>query len=152
MAKLLLLDGHSLAFRAFYALPAANFSTVGGQHTNAVYGFLGMFLTLMDKEQPTHVAAAFDLSGPTFREESFPEYKAQRPSTPEEFKGQIELIRRTLEALGVTTLDKESYEADDIIATLATEGAKDGMDVLICTGDRDSLQLVTEDVTVLYSL
>lgn len=152
MAKLLLLDGHSLAFRAFYALPAANFSTVGGQHTNAVYGFLGMFLTLMDKEQPTHVAAAFDLSGPTFREESFPEYKAQRPSTPEEFKGQIELIRRTLEALGVTTLDKESYEADDIIATLATEGAKDGMDVLICTGDRDSLQLVTDDVTVLYTL
>lgn len=152
MAKLLLLDGHSLAFRAFYALPAANFSTVGGQHTNAVYGFLGMFLTLMEKEQPTHVAAAFDLSGPTFREESFPEYKAQRPSTPEEFKGQIELIRRTLEALGVTTLDKESYEADDIIATLATEGAKDGMDVLICTGDRDSLQLVTEDVTVLYTL
>ncbi|MGJ4094692.1 DNA polymerase I [Corynebacterium macclintockiae] len=152
MAKLLLLDGHSLAFRAFYALPAANFSTVGGQHTNAVYGFLGMFLTLMEKEQPTHVAAAFDLSGPTFREESFPEYKAQRPSTPEEFKGQIELIRRTLEALGVTTLDKESYEADDIIATLATEGAKDGMEVLICTGDRDSLQLVTEDVTVLYTL
>lgn len=152
MAKLLLLDGHSLAFRAFYALPAANFSTVGGQHTNAVYGFLGMFLTLMDKEQPTHVAAAFDLSGPTFREESFPEYKAQRPSTPEEFKGQIELIRRTLEALGVATLDKESYEADDIIATLATEGAKDGMDVLICTGDRDSLQLVTDDVTVLYTL
>ena len=148
----MLLDGHSLAFRAFYALPAANFSTVGGQHTNAVYGFLGMFLTLMDKEQPTHVAAAFDLSGPTFREESFPEYKAQRPSTPEEFKGQIELIRRTLEALGVTTLDKESYEADDIIATLATAGAKDGMDVLICTGDRDSLQLVTEDVTVLYTL
>lgn len=152
MAKLLLLDGHSLAFRAFYALPAANFSTVGGQHTNAVYGFLGMFLTLMEKEQPTHVAAAFDLSGPTFREESFPEYKAQRPSTPEEFKGQIELIRRTLEALGVTTLDKESYEADDIIATLATAGAKDGMEVLICTGDRDSLQLVTEDVTVLYTL
>lgn len=152
MAKLLLLDGHSLAFRAFYALPAANFSTVGGQHTNAVYGFLGMFLTLMEKEQPTHVAAAFDLSGPTFREESFPEYKAQRPSTPEEFRGQIELIRRTLEALGVTTLDKESYEADDIIATLATEGAKDGMEVLICTGDRDSLQLVTEDVTVLYTL
>ena len=152
MAKLLLLDGHSLAFRAFYALPAANFSTVGGQHTNAVYGFLGMFLTLMDKEKPTHVAAAFDLSGPTFREESFPEYKAQRPSTPPEFKGQIELIRRTLEALGVTTLDKESYEADDIIATLATEGAKEGMEVLICTGDRDSLQLVTEDVTVLYTL
>lgn len=149
---LLLLDGHSLAFRAFYALPAQNFSTTGGQHTNAVYGFLGMFLGLMEKEKPTHVAAAFDLSGPTFREESFPEYKAQRPSTPEEFKGQIDLIRQTLESLGIVTLDKESYEADDIIATLATKGAAEGMRTLICTGDRDSLQLVNDDVTVLYTL
>lgn len=150
--KLLLLDGHSLAFRAFYALPAANFSTTGGQHTNAVYGFLGMFLGLIEKEQPTHVAAAFDLSGPTFREEHFPEYKAQRPSTPPEFKGQITLIRKALEALGITTLDKEAYEADDIIATLATRGDKEGMQTLICTGDRDSLQLVNEDITVLYTL
>ena len=149
---LLLLDGHSLAFRAFYALPAQNFSTTGGQHTNAVYGFLGMFLGLMEKEQPTHVAAAFDLSGPTFREESFPAYKAQRPATPDEFKGQIGLIRRSLEALGVETIDKEAYEADDIIATLATLGQKAGMRVLICTGDRDSLQLVNGDVTVLYTL
>ncbi|WP_392452715.1 DNA polymerase I [Corynebacterium dentalis] len=149
---LLLLDGHSLAFRAFYALPAQNFSTTGGQHTNAVYGFLGMFLGLMEKEQPTHVAAAFDLSGPTFREESFPAYKAQRPATPDEFKGQIGLIRRSLEALGVKTIDKEAYEADDIIATLATLGQKAGMRVLICTGDRDSLQLVNDDVTVLYTL
>ncbi|MBC2680849.1 DNA polymerase I [Corynebacterium sp. 4HC-13] len=150
--KLLLLDGHSLAFRAFYALPAQNFSTTGGQHTNAVYGFLGMFLGLMEKERPTHVAAAFDLSGPTFREESFPAYKAQRPSTPEEFKGQIGLIRKALEALGIVTLDKPSYEADDIIATLATRGEKEGMHALICTGDRDSLQLVDENVTVLYTL
>lgn len=149
---LLLLDGHSLAFRAFYALPAQNFSTTGGQHTNAVYGFLGMFLGLMEKEQPTHVAAAFDLSGPTFREESFPAYKAQRPATPDEFRGQIGLIRRSLEALGVETIDKEAYEADDIIATLATLGQKAGMRVLICTGDRDSLQLVNDDVTVLYTL
>lgn len=149
---LLLLDGHSLAFRAFYALPAQNFSTTGGQHTNAVYGFLGMFLGLMEKEQPTHVAAAFDLSGPTFREESFPAYKAQRPATPDEFKGQIGLIRRSLEALGVETIDKEAYEADDIIATFATLGQKAGMRVLICTGDRDSLQLVNDDVTVLYTL
>ena len=151
-SKLLLLDGHSLAFRAFYALPAQNFSTTGGQHTNAVYGFLGMFLGLMEKEQPTHVAAAFDLSGPTFREEQFPAYKAQRPSTPEEFKGQIGLIRKALESLGIVTLDKESYEADDIIATLATRGHAEGMQTLICTGDRDSLQLVTDDVTVLYTL
>ena len=149
---LLLLDGHSLAFRAFYALPAQNFSTTGGQHTNAVYGFLGMFLGLMENEKPTHVGAAFDLSGPTFREESFPAYKAQRPSTPDEFKGQIGLIRRAMEALGVETLDKESFEADDIIATLATKGQEAGMRVLICTGDRDALQLVNEDVTVLYTL
>lgn len=150
--KLLLLDGHSLAFRAFYALPAQNFSTTGGQHTNAVYGFLGMFLGLMEQEQPTHVAAAFDLSGPTFREESFPAYKAQRPSTPPEFKGQIGLIRQALAALGIKTLDKETFEADDIIATLATDGDKAGMQTLICTGDRDSLQLVNDDITVLYTL
>ncbi|AGP30643.1 DNA polymerase I [Corynebacterium terpenotabidum] len=149
---LLLLDGHSLAFRAFYALPAQNFSTTGGQHTNAVYGFLGMLLGLVENEHPTHVAAAFDLPGPTFREESFPAYKAQRPATPPEFHGQVELIRETLQSLGVTTLSKESFEADDIIATLATRGAAAGMRVLICTGDRDSFQLVSEDVTVLYTL
>ena len=149
---LLLLDGHSLAFRAFYALPAQNFSTTGGQHTNAVYGFLGMLLGLVENEHPTHIATAFDLSGPTFRSETFPEYKAQRPSTPPEFHGQVELIQETLQALGVTTLTKEAYEADDIIATLATRGAAAGMRVLICTGDRDSFQLVTEDVTVLYTL
>lgn len=151
-STLLLLDGHSLAFRAFYALPAQNFSTTGGQHTNAVYGFLGMLLGLVEKEHPTHIAAAFDLAGPTFREETFPAYKAQRPSTPPEFHGQVELIRETLQSLGVTTLSKESYEADDIIATLATRGSEAGMDVLICTGDRDSFQLVSDDVTVLYTL
>lgn len=149
---LLLLDGHSLAFRAFYALPAANFSTTGGQHTNAVYGFLGMFLGLMEREKPTHVAAAFDLSGPTFREESFPEYKAQRPAPPAEFRGQIDLIRQTLKSLGITTLDYEAHEADDIIASLATQASAQGIDTLICTGDRDSLQLVSDQVTVLYTL
>lgn len=149
---LLLLDGHSLAFRAFYALPTQNFSTTGGQYTNAVYGFLGMLLGLVEKEKPTHIAAAFDLSGSTFREESFPAYKAQRPSTPPEFHGQVDLIRESLQALGVTTLSKESYEADDIIATLATRGKEAGMRVLICTGDRDSFQLVCDDVTVLYTL
>ncbi|MBB3115111.1 DNA polymerase I [Corynebacterium bovis] len=149
---LLLLDGHSLAFRAFYALPAANFSTTGGQHTNAVYGFLGMFLGLAEQEHPTHVAAAFDMSGPTFREERFPQYKAQRPAAPPEFAGQVELIQQALRALGVTVLEKESYEADDIIATLATRGAEAGMRTLVCTGDRDSLQLVSDDVTVLYTL
>lgn len=151
-STLLLLDGHSLAFRAFYALRPENFSTTGGQHTNAVYGFLGMFLTLLEKEQPTHVAVAFDLEGPTFREKDLPEYKAQRPSTPVEFRGQIDLIRRAVQTLGVTTLDRESYEADDIIASLATQATAAGMRTLICTGDRDSLQLVSDSVTVLYTL
>jgi DNA polymerase-1 len=149
---LLLLDGHSLAFRAFYALPAQNFSTTGGQYTNAVYGFLGMFLGLMENERPTHVAAAFDLSGPTFREKDLPEYKAQRPPAPEEFRGQVELIQEALQALGIRTLTKESYEADDIIATLSCRGSEAGMRTVICTGDRDSLQLVNDDVTVLYTL
>ncbi|MGP9725026.1 DNA polymerase I [Corynebacterium sp. AOP40-9SA-29] len=149
---LLLLDGHSLAFRAFYALPAQNFSTTGGQYTNAVYGFLGMFLGLMEAEQPTHVAAAFDLSGPTFREKDLPEYKAQRPPAPEEFHGQVELIQEALQSLGVRTLTKEAYEADDIIATLSCRGTEAGMRTVICTGDRDSLQLVNDDVTVLYTL
>ena len=149
---MLLLDGHSLAFRAFYALPAQNFSTTGGQYTNAVYGFLGMFLGLVEAERPTHIAAAFDLSGPTFREKELPEYKAQRPETPPEFRGQVELIQQTLESLGITTLTKESYEADDIIATLAVRGTEAGMRTVICTGDRDSLQLVNDDVTVLYTL
>ncbi|MGO1437039.1 MAG: DNA polymerase I [Candidatus Corynebacterium faecigallinarum] len=149
---MLLLDGHSLAFRAFYALPAQNFSTTGGQYTNAVYGFLGMFLGLVEAERPTYIAAAFDLSGPTFREKDLPEYKAQRPETPPEFRGQVELIQQTLESLGVTTLTKEAYEADDIIATLSVRGTEAGMRTVICTGDRDSLQLVNDDVTVLYTL
>ncbi len=150
--KLLLLDGHSLAFRAFYALPADKFTDSSGRHTNAVYGFISMLTTLLEQEKPSHVAAAFDLAGPTFRSEKFTDYKAQRPETPPEFKGQIELIRQALETFGITTVDYKRYEADDVIATLATQGHKQGFDTYICTGDRDSLQLVTDDVTVLYTL
>lgn len=150
--KLLLLDGHSLAFRAFYALPAENFTDASGQHTNAVYGFISMLVTLLDQEKPTHIAAAFDMSGPTFRSEKFAAYKAQRPETPAEFKGQIDLIRRALQTMGIVTVDYERYEADDVIATLATQGHNNDFDTYICTGDRDSLQLVADDVTVLYTL
>ena len=150
--KLLLLDGHSLAFRAFYALPADKFTDSSGRHTNAVYGFISMLTTLLEQEKPSHVAAAFDLAGPTFRSEKFADYKAQRPETPPEFKGQIELIRQALKMFGITTVDYKRYEADDVIATLATQGHKQGFDTYICTGDRDSLQLVTDDVTVLYTL
>ena len=150
--RLMLIDGHSMAFRAFYALPAENFATTGGQHTNAVYGFLSMLTNLIKEEQPTHVAVAFDVGRHTFRSEMFPEYKAQRDATPEEFKGQVELIKQVLEPLGITTLEKENYEADDIIATLSTAAEPLGFETLIVTGDRDSFQLVNGTTTVLYPM
>ncbi|HEY8373072.1 MAG TPA: DNA polymerase I [Pseudonocardiaceae bacterium] len=147
---MLLLDGHSLAYRAFYALPAENFRTTTGQTTNAVYGFTSMLINLLRDKAPTHVAVAFDVSRQTFRTEAYAEYKANRSATPEEFKGQVSLIQDVLTALGMRVLRKEGYEADDIIATLATRAEAEGFEVLICTGDRDALQLVTDQVTVLY--
>lgn len=148
----MLIDGHSMAFRAFYALPAENFSTSGGQATNAVYGFLSMLSSLLNEEKPSHVAVAFDIGRKTFRTDMFPEYKAQREATPPEFKGQVELIKEVLEVLGITTLEKENYEADDVIATLATAAQPLGFETLIVTGDRDSFQLVNETTTVLYPM
>jgi DNA polymerase-1 len=147
---LMLLDGNSLAFRAFYALPAENFKTQGGLTTNAVYGFTAMLINLLRDESPTHVAAAFDVSRQTFRSERYPEYKANRSSTPDEFHGQIDVTKEVLAALGITVLAKPGFEADDLIATLATQAEKEGLRVLVVTGDRDALQLVTDDVTVLY--
>lgn len=147
--RLLLIDGHSMAFRAFYALPVENFSTSGGQHTNAVYGFLSMFANILADEKATHVAVAFDIGRKTFRTERFPEYKAQRESAPEEFKGQVPIIQDVLGDLAIVTLTKENYEADDILATLTTQ-AQDDYEVVIVTGDRDYLQLVNDSVTVLY--
>ncbi|GBE67875.1 DNA polymerase I [Mycobacterium sp. MFM001] len=146
----MLLDGNSLAFRAFYALPAENFKTAGGLTTNAVYGFTAMLINLLRDEQPTHVAAAFDVSRQTFRSDRYPEYKANRTSTPDEFHGQIDVTKEVLAALGITVLAEPGFEADDLIATLATQAEKEGYRVLVVTGDRDSLQLVTDDVTVLY--
>ena len=147
---LLLLDGHSLAFRAFYALPAENFKTHSGQTTNAVYGFTSMLINLLRDEQPTHVAAAFDVSRKTFRAELFAAYKAQRSAAPDEFKGQIELTKDVLGAMGIPVMAIEGYEADDLIATLATQANALGYKVLVVTGDRDALQLVNDDITVLY--
>ncbi|MCV7250673.1 MULTISPECIES: DNA polymerase I [Mycobacteriaceae] len=146
----MLLDGNSLAFRAFYALPAENFKTQGGLTTNAVYGFTAMLINLLRDEQPSHVAAAFDVSRQTFRKEKYPEYKEGRSATPDEFRGQIDITKEVLNALGITVLAEEGFEADDIIATLATQAQDAGYRVLVVTGDRDSLQLVSEDVTVLY--
>ncbi|WP_208301437.1 DNA polymerase I [Mycobacterium sp. DL440] len=146
----MLLDGNSLAFRAFYALPAENFKTQGGLTTNAVYGFTAMLINLLRDEQPSHVAAAFDVSRQTFRKEKYPEYKEGRSATPDEFRGQIDITKEVLGALGITVLAEPGFEADDIIATLATQGEDAGYRVLVVTGDRDALQLVSDDVTVLY--
>jgi DNA polymerase-1 len=148
--RLLLLDGHSVAYRAFFALPPENFSTTTGQPTNAVYGFTAMLINVLRDERPTHVAVAFDRSEPTFRHEQYVEYKANRRETPGDFRSQLSLIFEVLDALGVAHLSVAGYEADDLIATLATQGAPD-MDVLIVTGDRDAFQLVTDKVTVLYT-
>ncbi len=147
---LMLLDGNSLAFRAFYALPAENFKTQGGLTTNAVYGFTAMLINLLRDEKPSHVAAAFDVSRKTFRKEKYPEYKEGRAATPDEFRGQIDITKEVLGALGITVLAEDGFEADDLIATLATQAEAEDFRVLVVTGDRDSLQLVTDDVTVLY--
>jgi DNA polymerase-1 len=148
-AKLLLLDGHSLAYRAYFALPVENFATSSGQHTNAIYGFASMIINLIRDEKPTHIATAFDVSRKTFRSERFPEYKANRASTPDEFRSQLSFINEMLDAFQIPHFELEGYEADDIIATFVHEFSNDA-EVLICTGDRDSFQLVNKNVTVLY--
>jgi len=149
--RLLLLDGHSLAYRAFFALPIENFSTVTGQPTNAVYGFTAMLINVLRDEKPTHLAVAFDRGEPTFRHEQYVEYKANRRETPEDFRSQLSLIFEVLDALGIRRLSAPGYEADDLIATLATQAAAEDMDVLIVTGDRDVLQLVSDRVTALMT-
>ncbi len=148
--RLLLIDGHSMAYRAFYALPAENFTTAQGQHTNAIYGFATMLLSLLSSEKPTHVAVAFDVSRKTFRSEIFPDYKANRAKTPDEFRSQMSYLHELVSAFGITQFEVEGYEADDILATIAKQAEKEGAEVLICTGDRDSFQLVNEKTTVLY--
>ncbi|MBM0127523.1 DNA polymerase I [Pimelobacter simplex] len=153
--RLLLLDGHSLAYRAFFALPVENFSTATGQNTNAVYGFTSMLVNVLRDEQPTHVAVAFDVSRQTFRTEEYSEYKAKRNKTPGEFSSQLPLIERMLTSFSIPFIKVPGYEADDIIATLVSQALADetsGLEVLILTGDRDSIQLVTDRSTVLYPM
>jgi len=150
-ARLLLLDGHSLAYRAFFALPVENFATTTGQPTNAVYGFTSMLINILRDEQPTHIAVAFDVGRQTFRSEAYADYKAGRSETPTDFKGQVSLIKEVLEALAIPMVEAPGFEADDVIATLATQGEGEDMDVLVVTGDRDALQLVDDKVTVLMT-
>src|SRR6478609_10295219 len=145
--RLLLLDGHSLAYRAFFALPVENFSTSTGQSTNAVYGFTSMLINVLRDEQPTHVAVAFDVSRQTFRLAEYADYKAGRNKTPQEFKGQVSLLQEVLDALKIPYVEADGYEADDVIATLTTQATASEMEVLICSGDRDAFQLVTPEVT-----
>ncbi|KIQ03945.1 DNA polymerase I, partial [Curtobacterium flaccumfaciens] len=147
---LMVIDGHSLAFRAFYALPVDSFVNREGQHTNAIHGFISMLLMLLQREKPTHLAVAFDISRFSFRTREYAEYKGTRSETPAEFKGQIPLLQQALEAMGITTVTKEDYEADDILATLSKQGSDQGYKVYVVSGDRDSIQLVNDDVTLLY--
>jgi DNA polymerase-1 len=147
---LLIIDGHSLAFRAFYALNPSNFKTPDGQHTNAVHGFISMLLNLLEREKPTHLAVAFDISGPSFRALEYPEYKGNRGETPEEFIGQTELLEEAMKAMNITTLTKKDYEADDILASMADQAAASGYRVLVVSGDRDTFQLISDNTTILY--
>ncbi len=147
---LLLIDGHSLAFRAFYALPVESFQNRDGQHTNAIHGFIAMLLLLLAQEKPTHLAVAFDISRYSFRTREYPDYKGTRGETPPEFIGQVPLLEEALHAMNIATLSKEDFEADDILATLATQGAEKGFRVLVVSGDRDAIQLVNDRVTLLY--
>ncbi|MGC4805883.1 DNA polymerase I [Micromonospora sp. DT233] len=148
--RLLLVDGHSLAYRAFFALPVENFSTTTGQPTNAVYGFTSMLINVLRDERPTHIVVAFDVSRRSFRTEQYAEYKAGRSETPTDFKGQVSLVKEVLAALRIPVVEREGYEADDVIGTLACQARDQGMTVLISSGDRDAFQLIDDDITVLY--
>lgn len=147
---LMIIDGHSLAYRAFHALPVDSFQTRDGQHTNAIHGFLSMLLSLLRTENPSHLAVAFDISRHSFRTRDYPEYKGTRAITPSEFKGQVPLLQEALKAMNITTLTKDDYEADDILATLSVRGTDEGYDVYVVSGDRDTIQLVNDTVTLLY--
>jgi DNA polymerase-1 len=147
--KLVLIDGNSLVYRAFFALPAL--TNAEGRMTNAAYGFTSMLLKIMDEEQPDMLAVAFDLPGPTFRHERFPEYKATREKMPDELGPQIEMVREILEVMHIPTYEMEGYEADDVIGTLAARGEEAGQEVLVVTGDLDELQLVSERVSVMMT-
>lgn len=147
---LLLIDGHSLAFRAFYALSPDSFKTPDGQHTNAIHGFISMLLNILSAEKPTHLAVAFDLSRHSFRTEEYPDYKGTRGETPPEFIGQTELLREALNAMNIANITRDNYEADDILASLADQAADQGYTVFVVSGDRDTFQLIREDTTILY--
>lgn len=147
---LMVIDGHSLAFRAFYALPVDSFQNREGQHTNAIHGFIAMLINLLKNEKPTHLAVAFDISRYSFRTREYAEYKGTRGETPPEFVGQVPLLEEALKAMGIQTISKEDFEADDILATLAHQGSAQGFNVFVVSGDRDAIQMIDDNVTLLY--
>ncbi|MDR1119179.1 MAG: DNA polymerase I [Bifidobacteriaceae bacterium] len=149
-SRLLLIDGHSVAYRAFYAMQSADMTTSTGEPVGAVFGFANMLAGQLREVRPTHVAAAFDVSRRSFRTEIYPEYKATRSETPEDFKGQVPLIQEVLGALGIRYFEEPDVEADDVLATLADRASAAGMEVFVMSGDRDTFQLVSDRVTVLY--
>jgi DNA polymerase-1 len=151
MKKLALLDGHSLAYRAFYALPP-DLATPSGQVTNAVFGFTSMLIKLLDDESPDAIAVAWDRKEPTFRKERYPGYKATRESAPDIFRSQVPLIKEVLEALAIPQVSVAGFEADDVIATLVKRARTLEYEVIVITGDRDAFQLSSDDITILYTL
>jgi DNA polymerase-1 len=150
MPTLALLDGHSLAYRAFFALPS-DLATPSGQVTNAVYGFTSMIIKLLGDESPDALAVAWDTPAKTFRSDRFPEYKAQREAAPDLFRSQLPLMREVAAVLGFEQYEAPGFEADDIIATIATAAADAGWDVLVVTGDRDAFQLIRPGIKVYYT-
>jgi len=147
--KLILIDGHALAYRAFHALPE-DMKTSQGELTNAVYGFTSMLLNVLRDERPTHIAVTFD-KGRTFRHDVYPDYKAHRAKMPDEMRSQMERVRQVVDTLGIPIFEQEGYEADDLLGTLARQAEEQGVDTLIVTGDMDLLQLVDEHTRVLTS-
>ncbi|WP_125107341.1 DNA polymerase I [Gulosibacter massiliensis] len=146
----MVIDGHSLAFRAFFALPVESFVNSEGQHTNAVHGFISMLLSLLRDHNPSHIAVAFDAGSKSFRNREYEDYKGGRDETPPEFRGQIGLLKEALTAMGIDWLEKDDFEADDLLATLSHQGEEQQFDVLVVSGDRDAIQLVNEQTTLLY--
>ncbi|MEX2420872.1 MAG: 5'-3' exonuclease H3TH domain-containing protein, partial [Actinomycetota bacterium] len=149
--RLFLLDGHSLSYRAFFALPTT-LATSSGQVTNAVYGFTSMLIKLLAEERPDLIGVAFDIGAPTVRLEKYAEYKAGRPEAPDEFRQQLGLIVEVLETLRIPVIGIEGHEADDAIATLAMGACQEGIDTVIVTADRDFFQLVRPCITVMFNV
>lgn len=146
MEKLMLIDGHSIMNRAFYAIPLL--TNKDGQHTNAIYGFLNILFKLIEEEQPTYIGVSFDLPKPTFRHLKYSDYKGNRKKTPEELRSQIPLIKDVLKAMNIVIYEKEGYEADDVLATIAKKAESIGISPIIVSGDRDLLQVATDNIKI----